>query len=240
MHRSNIVATTKKTDIPNPYQGLTREQVLEQMRQLATEETRSQVLMGLLYNYLVDSQLLKGTQYKSALDFICSNIQQLSKSSLLLYSSVARKFTQEVCSRYGVYRLSSLLTYTEVTKIELNTSEPGGTFILVPDEKGEVKPKLFSSCTVEELRSAVQHARNEVSNQPIPADQRELVDQFREAVVGRFPQGSPVRVQLRVHKGEPVVHFQYIPVTQVAKLTEALLDSLYPAQEEPEGVPQAS
>lgn len=136
--------------------------------------------------------------------------------------------------------MSALLSYAEARKLELDTTEPGGTFILVPDESGAVKPKLFSSCTVEELRSAVHHVRGEASNQPIPDDQRELVDQYREAVLGRFPQGSPVRVQLRVHKGEPVVHFQYIPVSQVATLTEALLDSLYPAQEEPEGVPQAS
>ena len=178
-----------KTEIPNPYQGLDREQSLEKMRQLAAEETRSQVLMGLLYNYLVDSKLLKGSQYKSALDFICSNIQQISRSSLLLYSAVARAFTQEVCSRFGVYRLSALLTYKEAAKIELNTAEPGGTFILVPDEKGVVKPKLFSACTVEELRSAVQHVRQQASNHPIPAEQRELVDQYREAVVRRFPRG---------------------------------------------------
>lgn len=229
-----------KTEIPNPYEGFNREQVLDKARQLAAEETRNQVLLGLLYNYLVDSTLLKGTQYKSALDFICGNVQQLSRSALLTYSAVARKFAQEVCSRYGVYRLRALLAYAEAKKLELDTTEPGGTFILVPEENGEVKPKLFSSCTVEEVRSAVQHVRHEASNQPIPDDQRERVDQFREAVVGRFPQGSPVRVQLRVHKGEPVVHFQYIPVSQVATLTEALLDSLYPAQEEPEGVPQAS
>ena len=94
-----------KKDIPNPYEGLNSEQVLDKARQLAVEEARNQVLLGLLYNYLVDSKLLKGTQYKSAVDFICGNVQQLSKSSLLVYSAVARKFTQEVCSRYGVYIL---------------------------------------------------------------------------------------------------------------------------------------
>jgi len=225
-----------KTEIPNPYQGLTREQVLDKMRQLAAEETRQQVHMGLLYNYLVDSKLLKGSTYKSALDFICSQIQQISRSALLLYSAVARCFTQDVCSQYGVYRLSVLLTYKEAAKIELNPTEPGGTFILVPDENGVVNPKLFSSCTVDELRAAVQHARQSASNNPIPAEQREIVDQYREAVVGRFPQSATVRVQLRTHKGDTVVDFKGIPVLQVDKLTEALLDQLYPAREVPEAV----
>jgi hypothetical protein len=189
-----------KTGTPNPYQGLTREQVLDTMRQLAAEETRNQVQMGLLYNYLVDSQLLKGTQYKRPLDFICGNIQQLSRATLLLYGAVARAFTQEVCSQYGVYRLRALLTYKEAAKIELNFAQPGGTFILVPDEHGGVKPKLFSSCTVDELRAALQHLRQEASNNPIPSEERELVDQYRESVAGRFPQSPSVRVQLRTHR----------------------------------------
>jgi hypothetical protein len=220
-----------KTEMPNPYQGFDREQVLVKMGQLAAEEARNQVLIGLLYNYLVDSKLLKGTQYKSALDFICSQIQQLARSSLLLYSAVARVFPQDVCARYGVYRLNALLSYKEAAKIELNAAEPGGTFILVPDENGEVKPKLFSACTVEELRAAVQHVRQSGANNPIPAEQRQLVDQYREAIIRRFPGDSGVRVQLRTHKGNTVVDFKAIPVHQVDKLIEALLEHLYPVRE---------
>jgi hypothetical protein len=101
----------------------------------------------------------------------------------------------------------------------------------VPDENGEAKPKVFSSCTVEELRAAVQHVRQSASNQPIPAEQRQLVDQYREAVSDRFPQSATVRVQLRTHKGDTVVDFKGIPLLQVDKLTEALLEQLYPVRE---------
>ncbi|HYI03226.1 hypothetical protein [Hyalangium sp.] len=225
---------TKNNDIPNPYQGLTSDQVLDTMRLLAAEETRNQILMGLLYNYLLDSQLLKGSQYKNPLDFICGHIQEISRSALLIYSAVARAFTQKVCSQYGVYRLRSLLTYKGAAGIELNYEEPGGTVILVPDEKGEVKPKPFSSCTVDDMRAALLHLRQSTPSTSIPAEQRKLVDQFREAVIRRFPQGSPVRVQLRQHKGMVVVDFRAIPVLQVEKLTEALLDLLYPVREVPE------
>lgn len=227
---------TTKIEIPNPYQGLTREQVLDKMRLLSAEETRNQVRMGLLYNYLVDSQLLKGTQYKKPLDFICGNIQQLSRAALLIYSAVTRVFPEAVCSQHGVYRLRALLTYKEAAKIELNYAEPGGTFILVPDENGVVKPKLFSSCTMDELRAALQHLRQSDPDSAIPAEQRELVDQYREAVSGRFPLSPTVRVQLRTHKGDTVVDFKGIPVLQVEKLTEALLDNLYPVRERPEEV----
>lgn len=227
---------TAKNQIPNPYQGLNREQALDKMRQLAADETRNQVLMGLLYNYLVDSKLLKGTDYKSPLDFICSQIHGISRATLLLYSAVARAFTQEVCSQYGVYRLRALLTYKEAAKIELNAEEPGGTFILVPDEKGVVKPKLFASCTVDDMRAALLHVRQTSANTSIPADERQLVDQYRDAVSSRFPQSQTVRVQLRTYKRETVVDFKGIPVRKVNKLTEALLDNLDLESEAPEEV----
>jgi hypothetical protein len=189
--------------------------------------------MGLLYLYLVDSKLLAGTQYKRPVDFICDNVKEVSRAALLVYGAVARAFNQQVCTQHGVYRLRYLLTYKEVARITLNHEEPGGTFILVPQEDGEVKPKLFSGCTVDELRLAIQHARQKPTT-PIPAEHRALVDQYREAVINRFPQGSPVRVQLRNHKGEVVVDFRGIPVLQVGKLSEALLEQFDPMPELPE------
>ncbi len=220
--------------MPNPYQGLTKEQVLETMRQLAADGTRNQLNMGLLYNYLVDSKLLADTKYKRPVDFICDNIHEISRAALVVYGAVARAFNQQVCARYGIYRLRYLLTYKDATQLQLNHQEPGDTVILMPQkEGGEVKPKRFSDCTVDELRLAVQHARQKPTTL-IPPEHRALVDQYREAVVHRFPQGSPVRVQLRTHKGEVVVDFRSIPVLQVSKLTEALLEQFDAVPKPPE------
>jgi hypothetical protein len=231
----------KKPIIPNPYQGLTREQVLDTMRKLLAEETRNHVLMGQLYNYLVDSKMLEGTQFNSALDYICENIQEVSRSALLMYGAVARVFTQEVCTQFGLTRLRLLLTYKDAAKIELNYTEPGGTFIQVPDEHGEVKPKLFAHCGVEALRQALMHLRKSDIT-PVPAEERELVDRYREAITRSFPQGTVVRVQLRNEKGSAVVDVKGIPVRQMDKLAEALLDQLYPVLEvaEVEEQPQPS
>ncbi len=223
--------------IPNPYEGLTVEQALDTMRQLVKDETRNHVLMGLLYNYLVDSKLLEGSDFKSPLDFICDNIQEISRITLLNYSAVARAFSQEVCAQFGITRLRALLTYKDATKIELNLEEPGGTFIQVPDKKGEVKPKLFADCSVEDMRQALKYLREATPATPFPAEDRALVDAYREAVTRRFPQGSPVRVQLRKYKGESVVEFRIIPLAQVNQLLEALMDQLGTAPTVP--APQA-
>ena len=152
------MAQTNNTH-PNPYEGLTREQALDTMRQLSAEETRNHVLMGLLYNYVVDSKLLAGTAYKNALDYFCDNIQELSRAQLLAYGAVTRVFTQQVCAQFGLTRLRALLTYKDAAKIELNPEQPGGTLILVPDEHGQLKPKLFESCSLENMRQALQHLR---------------------------------------------------------------------------------
>src|SRR5687767_1765551 len=149
-----------KNSSNNPYQGLTREQVLDMMRELLAQETLNHFHAGLLYNYVVESDLVKGTKHKTALDFFCDNIQEVSRSALATYGAVARDFSQEVCARFGITRLQLLLTYKKATKIELNHDEPGGTFILVPGENGELTPTLFANCSVEALRKALARLRS--------------------------------------------------------------------------------
>jgi hypothetical protein len=230
-----MLSTNENT---NPYQGLTEPQVLVTMRQLLTEETLNHYRMGQLYNYTQDSKMLDGKKYESAVDYFSEKIPELSRTSLLTYGAVARAFNEAACARFGTTRLSLLLTYKKAANIQLNHSDPGGTFIQVPDKKGVVKPKLFSDCSVAELRKALALLRESEPSTPFPAEQVALVDRYRAAVTGRFPQGTPIRVQLRDHDGEVVVDFKGIPVAKVDLLTEALLDQLYPANEVP-GAEQA-
>jgi hypothetical protein len=82
-------------------------------------------------------------------------------------------------------RTAGLYTSQGAAGIELNYEEPGDTFILVPDEKDEVKPKPFSSCTVDDMRAALLHLRQSDSSTPIPAEQRALVDQYRRCSTRR-------------------------------------------------------
>jgi hypothetical protein len=221
--------STQKTS-SNPYQGLTLPQVLVTMRQLVKDESLNHFLMGQLYNYVLDSNLLQGTKHKNALDFFTDNIQEVSRATLSAYGAVARVFSQEVCAQFGITRLRLLLTYKVAAKIELNTADPGGTFIMVPAEEGQVKPKLFTDCGVEDLRKALANLRTS-NNEPMPAEEVALVDRYREAITGRFSKDTPVRVQLRSHDGKAVVDFKGIPLSQIHTLTEALLEQLYPVQE---------
>jgi hypothetical protein len=229
---------SKSNESNNYYQGLTREQVLATMRQLVKEEGLNHFRMGQLYNYMRDSKLLQGTEYTNAVDFFTANIKEVSKSALLMYGSVAAAFGEEVCSRFGITCLKLLLTYKAAAKIELNHDEPGGTFILVPGENGEVKPKLFAECGVEDMRKALGRLRTGSTADPIPEEHVALAAQYREAVTGKFPKGTPIQVQVRSPEVKTVLDFKGIPVEKVEALTEALLDQLYPVHEVPAVEPQ--
>jgi len=230
---------SKHTLNTNPYQGLSMEQVLTTMRQLQQQEEHTHFEMGQLYNYVVQSELLKDTPYKNALDFICGNVQEVARSSLAMYGAVAHAFSKEVVARFGMSRLRLMLTYKKAAGITLNHDEPGSTFIVVPGDNGEPKPKLFADCTAEDLRKALARLRSPTSHEPIPEEDRARYDTYRKAVLDSFPQGTPIRVMLRNHEGTPVIDFKGVPVSQVDKLTEALLDQLYEVRELPEAAPAA-
>ncbi|WP_224370355.1 hypothetical protein [Hyalangium versicolor] len=215
---------TNKPNIANPYEGLTEQEALEEMLQLVNGQTRNYMRMGLLYNYLVDSKLLEGSkEYKSPLDYLCNNVKEVSRTSLLDYSAVARVFREEVGARYGMSRLRLLLSYKEATKLEVDYEEPGTALIQVPDKKGKVEPKLFADCSTEELRQALKLVRAEPESKPYPEQERTLVDGYREAIMRHLPQGTPVRVQLNRHKEESVMEIRTIPLGQVDKLIEGLM-----------------
>ncbi|WP_224373047.1 hypothetical protein [Hyalangium versicolor] len=218
--------SSSNTSITNPYKGLNREQVLATMMELLKDETRNHLRMGLLYIYVVDSSLLEGTPYKNAVDFICGNIQEVSRTALVLYGAVARAFNEAVCTQFGMTRLQLLLTYKKVAKIEVNSDTPGDTPILVPDSNGQTTPKPFSACSVDELRKALAHQRSTTPSQPIPEADRALYDGYLQAIMSRFPKGSSVRVQMRTHEGKTLIDFQGIPLAEVPTLSEALISQL--------------
>jgi hypothetical protein len=217
---------------PNADTQFTLSMTLDQVRVtfavLLAQESTNHHKMGVLYNHVVDNKLTDNTPYKDAAGFFAAHFKDLSRATLSSYGLVARNFTEAVCSQFGATRLSLLLTYKEVAKIQLNHAEPGGAFIEVPDDNGVVKHKLFGECSVVDMRKALQRKRKPTSSEPVPAEDLALVEQYRKAVTDRFPKGTQVRVSVRNLSGESVISFKDIPLSQVDSLTEALLDGVPP------------
>jgi hypothetical protein len=89
-----------------------------------------------------------------------------------------------------------------------------------------VEPKLFSACTVENLRQAIQRKRTPGASDSIPEEAQAQVRQYREAVTSRFAKGEPVRVSVRKRRGQVYITFRDVPLSKVGTLAEVLGEGL--------------
>jgi len=214
-------------------EGMTLEQVRLALLLLMAQQSINHHRMGQLYNYVVKNKLAEKAGYKNAQAWFSQHLVNLSYATLKSYGAVAAAFSEEAGRRFGVTCLSLLLTYEEAADMEANREEPGATLIEVPGEHGHVASKPFSQCSVDEMRRALQRKRKPASSKPLPPGAVELGEQYHAAVTARFSTAAPIQVQVRNHKGKPVVDFKGIPLEQVSKLVEALSGELPPVPKMP-------
>jgi hypothetical protein len=212
-------------------EGATLEQVLGEMIALQGAESVNHHRMGQLYNHVVEKKLAEQAGYKDAATYFQQKLADQSTSSLRRYGAVAKNFSESVAVRFGVTCLYLLLSYKEAAGLKLNHEEPGGTVIEVPGKDGAVTQKPFSTCSVDEMRKALQLKRKPTSSKPVPAEDVALADQYREALKGQFPQGSNVQVLVRNEKGSSVLDIKSIPLAEVGTMILALMDHLPPGSE---------
>jgi hypothetical protein len=228
MQEVRPVAPLAKFLIPD---DATLDQIRAAMAELMARENVNHHQMGQLYNHVVDKKMAEQEGFKDAATYFSQKLVDLSSATLRRYGAVAKNFSEEVAVRFGVTCLSLLLTYKEAAGLEVNHEEPGSTPIEVPGKDGAVTAKRFSDCSVEEMRQALQLKRKPTSSKPVPAQDVALVDAYREALQGQFPQGSHVQVLVRNEKGSSVVDFKSVPVGEVGTLILALMDHVPPGRE---------
>jgi hypothetical protein len=225
----------------NEEQQLSEQEILEakkrldrlrvELLQLSVQGQAHYHRMGQIFNEALDANLATKAGYKSAADYFCEKIRELSSATLYVYGAVARAFTVEVCKQFGVTCLHLLLTYKKAAGLEVDTSVPGTTVIEVPNENGVVERKPFYACGVEDMRKALQFKRTPGAHKPMPRAERALGEKYVKALAGSFDKGEPVRIQLRNHHGKAVLDFRGIPVAHVGKLAELLMAKAFPGRE---------
>jgi hypothetical protein len=147
-------------------------------------------------------------------------------------SAVSREFNHEVIARFGMTRLRLLLAYKEGAQITLNSDEPGSTFVVVPQDNGDLKPKHFADCSTRELREALEHLRSPGSYLPVSPADRARYDWYHEVILRHFPKG--VRVRMHNDEGKTLFDFEGIPVSQVNKFLALLKEKPSGVSEDPE------
>jgi hypothetical protein len=217
----NSTANTTSLAIP---EDATLDQLTDEITGLVAQEDTNHYRLGQIYNFIRDKKLPQKNGFKDAKDFFSKKFANLSQTSLTLYGAVAEVFTEPTSRLFGVTCLYLLLTYKEAAGIQVNHEEPGDTPIEVPDAKGHVSTMPFKDCTVDQMRKALQRLRKPTSSKPLPPEVEAEADQFRDAVLARFPKGKGTRVKvgLRNEAGTGVLDFVGIPVSQARLLMEAL------------------
>jgi hypothetical protein len=180
-----------------------------------------------LYNYTVDNKVAEKEGFASAQEFFSQNFRELAQATLSRYGAVARQFTEESCRKHGVAKLATLSTYAKVADVQLASGDVGTMLIDVPQEDGGVEQKPFAECNLEELKQALKHKRKPSKATMSPPDAAR-VDFMRESFSRHFAQGARVQLKTSVQGGKTLLTIQGVPLDDMEKLAEALLDGLQP------------
>jgi len=209
--------------------SLTLEQVKGRILELCSQGDANSHQIGQLYNHVVDNELAEKSGYTSARDYFSQNIKVLSQTSLSNYGTVARHFSAALCTQYGMANLRTLLNYLRAAKLVLGEGDPGPLLIDVPQEEGPSVQKPFSECSVEELERATRARRAPIESR-LPAQDEARLQVLKDTVGKHFENVAPVRLSTRVQDGKTLLSVQDVPMSEVARLTEALLDCVEAGQ----------
>jgi hypothetical protein len=225
------IGIIRDDSIPSGSTHLTLEQIRDTITGLVKQGSSHLHEIGRLYNYVVDNKLAESGGYKNAREYFRQNIKVLSQTSLSNYGTVARHFSAELCMQYGMTNLRTLLTYAQSAGLVLGEGDPGSLLIDVPQEAGPSLRKPFSECSVEELERATRAQRTPVQSL-LPAADEARLQVLKDTVGKHFENVAPVRLTTRVQGGKTLLSVQDVPMSEVTRLTEALVDCLEAAPKE--------
>jgi hypothetical protein len=203
---------------------MTLDQIRDTINGLARQGSTSAHQIGTLYNQVVDRRLAEISGYKSAQVFFSQNVKALSKATLSNYGTVARSFTEAICTQYGMANLRELIRYVEATGTFLPT-DPGPVSLEVPQDDGKVVTKPFSDCSVEEVERATRAKRAPpVARVPVKDQARLLF--LADSIENQFEGVAIVRFSSRSKAGKTFINLQDVPMTELGRLTQALQDGM--------------
>ncbi|QRN98846.1 hypothetical protein JRI60_07395 [Archangium violaceum] len=207
---------------------LTLEQAKDSILAYVAQGNSGHYNIGRLYNHIVDNDLARKSGYDSAQEFFSQHVKVLSKATLSLYGTVSREFSEPICVAYGMTLLGTLLTYEKAAGLRLPEGDPGQVPIEVPVEGGTVQSKPFADCSLDELKLALKHKR--VPATPVSSSDAARVQFLRDSLMKHFAKSSRVSVSARVHRGKTLLSVQDVPLAELERFAEALLDGMQPVR----------
>jgi hypothetical protein len=220
--------------------SLTLEQARDQMLQGLLQGAPGHYRIGKLYNYVVEYRLAVNQGHRTTREYFRHHVPVLSQARLTMYGAVARRFSLEVCEKYGMLSLGMLLEYLRLASIRIwrvDTREPGPTPIEIPRKGGLAITKPFSDCTAEDLRQAVR-TRRAWPGQETRDEHEQRIDRYVELLKQHFAQNArwaPL-IDAEIHNHRVHLRVRHVRLIDLEPLTEALLHTLKPAEPAVSGV----
>jgi hypothetical protein len=214
--------------------NLTLDQIRDTIVTLAKESSKQQHEIGRLYNHAVDNKLAELAGYPSAREYFSQNVKVLSQATLSAYGTVAKRFTAQHCTQYGMFNLRALISYAQAANVLLGGEDPGAVIIDVPQEDGSLQQQLFIDCSLDEVERAARAKRLPPPAQLPVSDRARLL--FLSASLDKhFQPVAPVRLTSRVQKGQTLLNLEGVPLTALTLLLTALQEGV---QSEPTVAPR--
>ena len=194
------------------------------IRELLTKGEDEHWQIGVHYNRVVSGHLAEKTrEYKSAREFFAKHFADVPQSTLSLYGTIAKTFSENVAKNYGASRLSVLLTYEKVAGSKLPKGDPGATPIRIPQEDGSMKEKRFADCTRDELQAAIRHHRKKDGPPPdVDPYDKKILDAVKKAI--RDIEGDPPYIEMKTFSDPHwtlLIDFR-VPVEKLEDLRDSL------------------
>jgi len=202
----------------------TLEQIRDSIITLVKESSTQHHEIGRLYNYAVDHKLAEQAGHRTR-EYFSQNVKVLSQATLSAYGTVARRFTAQHCTQYGMFNLRALLSYAQAANVQLGGEEPGAVIIDVPQEDGSVKQELFADCSVEDVERATRAKRLPPAAQ-MPVNDRAMLLLLSASLEKHFQPVAPVRLSSRVEKGQTLVSLEGVPLTALPLLMTAIQEGV--------------
>jgi hypothetical protein len=203
---------------------LTLTQLTDLIKDLSSQGSTVQCQIGALYNHIGSRKLAELAGYKDAVTYLNQHVKALSKSTFIIYGTVARTFVPDICVQYGVYHLRALLRYLEATHMTA-PEDPGTVLVDVPRDDNSVVKKPFAECSVDDVERAARAKRAMPTVRVPVADQARLLF-LADSLHNRFEGVAEVRFTSRNKEGKTLISLQDVPMTELARLMLAIQDGM--------------
>ena len=210
--------------VVTPLEDLTLDEIKNVINDLARQGSTFQYQIGVLYNHIVSRKLAELAGFGTAQAYFNQHVKALSQSTLGNYGMVARSFTVDTCTQYGMYRLRVLLRYLEAISAVV-PEDPGPLLIDVPQDDGKVVAKPFADCSMDDVERATRAKRSGPNVRVPVADQARLLF-LADSIHTRFEGVAEVRFTSRSKEGKTLISLQDVPMAELARLTQALQDGM--------------